>query len=67
MLYGIETSKLMLVLYGTLICMGANWLFLDFIIVLLGSSECLRNFFSCKGFYFDFDFQEKWNDKIDDY
>jgi hypothetical protein len=54
------------VLYGILICWGIDSFFLDFIIVLLGKSEKLRGWFSIRGFYFDYDFQEEYNRVIDD-
>ena len=43
--------------------MGVEFLFIDFVIVCLGNSIMLRNWFSKRGYYFDYDFQDEWDDK----
>lgn len=62
LLYGIEGPDSLIPLWATLIGMGAELLVADFVIVLLGKNKKLRNCLSLRGYYFDFDFQDKWND-----
>lgn len=62
LLYGIEGSNSLIPLWATLIGMGVELLLADFVIVLLGKNQKLRNCLSLRGYYFDYDFQDKWND-----
>lgn len=65
-LYGISGKAALIPLWGTLIGMGLELLVFDFIIVLLGRNKRLRKFFAIRGYYFDYDFQDEWNDKVTD-
>lgn len=65
LLYGIPFSKAGPAFYATLAGVAAELLILDFFVVLFGKSECMRKFFKVRGYYFDFDFQERWDQLID--
>ena len=63
-LYGVSGTGSLIPLWGPLIGLGVELLIADFIIVLLGKNKRLRKYFSMRGYYFDYDFQDQWNDKI---
>ena len=54
----------MVPLYATLMAFGFDLFIADFVIVCLGNSLMLRNWFSVRGYYFDYDFQDQWDDKV---
>ena len=64
LLYGLEGQKSFIPLYATLIGFGLDLFVADFVIVCLGNNQMLRNWFSIRGYYFDYDFQDQWDDKI---
>jgi hypothetical protein len=66
LLYGISGKVALIPLWGTLIGLGIDLLIVDFVIVLLGRNKRLRNWFAIRGYYFDYNFQDEWNDKVTD-
>ena len=63
-LYGVSGTGSLIPLWGPLIGIGVEFFVADIIIVLLGKNKKLRKFLSMRGYYFDYDFQDQWNDKI---
>jgi hypothetical protein len=66
LLYGLEGKDSLIPLWSTLIGIGVDLFVVDFLIVLLGKSVFLRKWFAVRGYYFDYDFQDKWDDKMKD-
>ena len=64
LLYGNEGKNAFIPLWTTLIGLAIDLLLVDVLIVCLGKSLMLRKWFAIRGFYFDYDFQDKWNDKM---